>query len=190
MGPPLRRVRNSIFLYIPHAIYFSWWRSLTDSGSCYRIQSHPSVDFIIVINPASGPGVTPLPDENYTREITRLNSFPNVRTIGYVAVQYGRKVIQTAFEEVTQYAAWSEQNKDLAMQGIFLDESPQIADEHNSTFLDQLQQHIKNQKELSGGLLGKLFFVASLTPHGSPCVRFPPIFGPHYSRNYSVRDEN
>jgi hypothetical protein len=116
------------------------------------------VDFIIVINPASGPGLTSLPDDNYTREITKLNTFQNVRIIGYVAVQYGRKAAQTALDEISQYAAWSEHNNGLALQGIFLDESPQIADDHNSTFLDLMAQHIKNQKRLYGGLLGELVF--------------------------------
>jgi hypothetical protein len=104
-----------------------------------------------------------------------LNTFANVRTIGYVAVQYGRKSIEAAFEEITHYAAWSGQNRGLAMQGIFLDESPQIADDHNSTFLDQVRGHLKTQKALSGGLLGKLFFVSHHFSHGlaGACPIFP-----------------
>jgi hypothetical protein len=113
------------------------------------------VDFIIVINPASGPGTSPLPDPNYTREIVRLNGFANVRTIGYVAVDYGRKDYKQTVAEITQYASWSSQNPRMAMQGIFLDESPQIADSHNTTFLDQVRANVKSQRALSGGLLGK-----------------------------------
>jgi Spherulation-specific family 4 len=91
-------------------------------------------------------------------------------------VQYGRKTAQTALDEISQYAAWSDHNNGLALQGIFVDESPQIADDHNSTFLDQVAQHIKNQKALSGGLLGKLFLSALSYPC-SPSARFRPILG-------------
>jgi hypothetical protein len=126
------------------------------------------VDFIIVINPASGPGKTPLPDPNYTREVLRLNQFANVRTIGYVAVNYGQKQLNTAFAEIAQYASWSQQNKGMAMQGIFLDESPQIADEHNTTFLDQVRANVKSQRSLSGGLLSK--FAIPLTHWPLACI--------------------
>jgi hypothetical protein len=119
------------------------------------------VDFIIVINPASGPGAGSTPDPNYTREITRLNEYPNVRTIGYVAVNYGRKPLDAAYSEVDKYSGWAGVDSLLAMQGIFLDESPQIADEHNSTYLEQVRTYIKAQRPLADGLLGKFFI---LTP--------------------------
>jgi len=121
-----------------------------------RIEAHPSVEFIIVINPASGPGSSPLPDANFTREISRLNEFSNVRTIGYVAVDYGRKPLETAFQEIAQYGTWTSQNQKLSMQGIFLDESPQLADPHNTTFLQKVRQNVKTARYLSGGLLGTL----------------------------------
>jgi Spherulation-specific family 4 len=103
-----------------------------------------------------------MPDPNYTREITRLNEFPNVRTIGYVAVNYGRKSLDGAYSEVDKYSGWAEANPSLAMQGIFLDESPQIADEHNNTYLEQMRHYIKAQRSLADGLLGKFYFIPRL----------------------------
>jgi len=41
----------------------------------------------------------------------------------------------------------------LAMQGVFLDESPQIADDHNSTYLERVRNYIKEQRALADGLL-------------------------------------
>ncbi|KAF2666836.1 hypothetical protein BT63DRAFT_427252 [Microthyrium microscopicum] len=117
------------------------------------IQTHPSVDFIVVINPASGPGAGALPDSNFAREIMRMNSYPNVRTIGYVAANYGRKAAAEAFAEIGKYTGWSQSNPQLAMQGIFLDESPQLADSPNRTFLEQIRTNVKSNKALSGGLL-------------------------------------
>jgi hypothetical protein len=113
------------------------------------------VDFIIVINPANGPGSMPTPDLNYCREIARLNAYPNVRTIGYVPVDYGRTPIQTSFDNIAKYVQWGDDDPKLAMQGIFLDESPQLADDHNSTYLERVRQNIKSQKGLAQGLIGR-----------------------------------
>jgi hypothetical protein len=119
-----------------------------------RIQLHPSVDFIIVINPASGPGPGRLPDSSYVREIVRLNSYANVRTLGYVPMSYGRRPIQGPYNDIATYINWGNQDPRLSMQGIFLDESPQIADDHNSTYVERIREYIKAQRALSGGLLG------------------------------------
>jgi hypothetical protein len=120
------------------------------------------VDFIIVVNPANGPGSGALPDANYTREITRLNTYSNVRTIGYVAVDYGRRPIANAFADIAKYAGWPGENQRLSMQGIFLDESPQLADSHNISYLQQVRNNVKSTRQLSGGLLGKFFWVGWL----------------------------
>jgi hypothetical protein len=112
-----------------------------------------------VINPASGPGATPLPDTNYTREISRLNTFSNVRTIGYVALDYGKRAADGAYTDIAKYAQWRASNPNLAMQGIFLDESPQLADDHNTTLLADVKTRIKNTSGLSSGSIGKIPFV-------------------------------
>jgi Spherulation-specific family 4 len=138
---------------------------MTESGILLtrnRIQSHPSVDFIIVINPASGPGPDSLPDTIYAREIIRLNSYANVRTIGYVPMNYGKKPIESTYADITKYCGWGNQNPSLAMQGVFLDESPQIADPHNITYVENVRNYVKSQKALSSGLLGKSIFLGSV----------------------------
>jgi hypothetical protein len=123
--------------------------------TCSRIQSHPSVDFIVVINPASGPGALLLPDSTYTQEIEKLNRYANVRTIGYVPMGYGRTSIEKTYADIAKYVGWGDRNPNIAMQGIFLDESPQISDSYNSTYVDNVRKYVKSLKGLSGGLLGK-----------------------------------
>ncbi|TLD38507.1 cell surface spherulin 4-like protein [Venturia nashicola] len=123
------------------------------------IQTHPSVDFTVVINPASGPGPDPLPDPNWTKEIERLNTFSNVRTIGYVALDYGKRAVDGAYADIAKYAQWRATNPSLAMQGIFLDESPQLADEYNTTLLAEVKTKIKNTYGLASGSIGKVPFV-------------------------------
>jgi hypothetical protein len=165
------------------------------------------VDFIIVVNPASGPGSGPLPDREFTREITRLNQYPNVRTIGYVAVDYGKKPPEKALADMDKYASWPTLNPNLAMQGIFLDESPQLADAANTTYMERVRAKVKSLKELSAGLLGtyirfapalwyRFFFdvylLPPLTRAGSPVMR-PASYGgfvgisPHVSISMTFR---
>jgi hypothetical protein len=45
------------------------------------------------------------------------------------------------------------------MQGIFLDESPQLADDHNTTFLADVKTRIKATTGLASGSIGKIPFV-------------------------------
>jgi hypothetical protein len=116
-----------------------------------------------VINPANGPGSTSLPDSGYSREIMRLNTYANVRTIGYVPISYGRRPIESTSADIVKYMGWGSQDPRLAMQGIFLDESPQIADDHNTTYVEEIRRYIKAQRSLSGGLLGK-FLQIQLPP--------------------------
>jgi hypothetical protein len=96
-----------------------------------------------------------LPDDVYANEITRLNGYSNVRTIGYVPINYGRRSIQKTHADIDKYSSWGKQNVNLAMQGIFLDESPQVADKHNTTYVKDVRKYLKAQRALSNGLLGK-----------------------------------
>jgi len=56
------------------------------------------------------------------------------------------------------------------MQGIFLDESPQLADDHNTTFLADVKTRIKNTSGLSSGSIGKIPFVV-MNPGSIPDSR-------------------
>merc|ERR1711977_487590 len=61
------------------------------------IESHPTLDFTIIINPNSGPGKTGLPDEDYSREIARLSKYPNVYMVGYVRVNWCKRDLEKVF---------------------------------------------------------------------------------------------
>jgi len=95
-----------------------------------------------------------MPDEVYIKEISRLNGYSNVRTIGYVPINYGRRPVRDAYTDIDKYSSWGTQDVNLAMQGIFLDESPQIADNHNTTYVENIRLYLKSQRALSNGLLG------------------------------------
>ncbi|KAE9968954.1 hypothetical protein EG328_007165 [Venturia inaequalis] len=78
---------------------------------------------------------------------------------GYVALDYGKRAVDGAYADVVKYAQWRTKNPDLAMQGIFLDESPQLADDHNTTLLAEVKARIKNTNGLSSGSISKVPFV-------------------------------
>ena len=96
------------------------------SADDFRIASHPNINFVVVVNPANGPGPGDGPDGNYTTEIPKLNSYANVRTVGYVSTEYAKRDVQLVQQDVNTYSRWSENAtaKGMGMRGIFLDETP------------------------------------------------------------------
>ncbi|TVY83392.1 Spherulin-4, partial [Lachnellula suecica] len=110
------------------------------------ITKNPHLNFTIVVNPASGPGVEPTPDGNYTREISRLNEHANVRTVGYVSTNYTDRNISLALRDVETYSAWSENStiSGLAVHGIFLDETPSQYQLASARYLDTLASAINS----------------------------------------------
>ncbi|KAJ5885019.1 hypothetical protein N7495_009529 [Penicillium taxi] len=113
------------------------------------ISAHPHVNFTVVINPGNGPGPDALPDANYTREVPILASYANVRLLGYVHTTYATRNISLLHRDIETYAAWptKSSNPNLAVRGIFFDETPQAYSDHA---LDYLQ----NLTELTKGLNG------------------------------------
>lgn len=110
------------FILLPLYIYpaSNAWNTLYDS-----INANPSVQFQVIVNPASGPGDTPFPDENYIANIAQLNSYPNVATLGYVHTLYGARDPASVQADVQSYQDWSTYGgSDIHMDGIFFDESP------------------------------------------------------------------
>jgi Spherulation-specific family 4 len=110
-----------------------------------RVTNHPGLTFIIVINPHSGPGAITGPDVNYTREIPRLNSYANVRTIGYVATGYAKRELALVLQDITTYSAWSKNaTSGLGMQGIFFDETPSQYEPSIAQFLDTAHAAVRS----------------------------------------------
>ncbi|CZT46531.1 related to cell surface protein [Rhynchosporium secalis] len=115
------------------------------------IESHPNLDFTIIINPNSGPGKTALPDEDYSREIARLNQYPNVYLVGYVNVDWCKRDMEKVCRDIDKYASWGMYgNGEFTMKGIFFDESPNEFKEKRKLFMDAVDQRVKNADGLGG----------------------------------------
>lgn len=81
----------------------------------------PNVSFVTVINPCNGPGPDALPDASYCDVLDRLNSVPNVHSLGYVHCTYGTRPLDAIQADIDTYRAWNDR---FRIDGIFFDETP------------------------------------------------------------------
>jgi hypothetical protein len=119
------------------------------------IEKHPAAEFVVIINPASGPGQGELPDSNWIREIKRLNAYGNVRSIGYIAVTYGKRDLDAAKRDIEGYEKWSDGG--LSLQGIFVDETPSFANDHTVEYMRELVETVRESAMLGTGEIGECF---------------------------------
>ncbi|KAF2688139.1 hypothetical protein K458DRAFT_440834 [Lentithecium fluviatile CBS 122367] len=116
------------------------------SGS---IAENPTLNFIVIINPNSGPGSPPWwPNADYVREIRKLNAYANVKTVGYIGTTYCQKPIEDVYAEISKYAEWSSDRRypGLGVTGIFFDETPNLHTEAGQTYLESITQRVKETK--------------------------------------------
>jgi hypothetical protein len=127
----------------------------------HRISAHPDVNFTVVINPGNGPGPDALPDANYTREIPKLTAYENVRLLGYVHTTYATRNVSSIRKDIQTYADWptNSSNPNLAVRGIFFDETPQQYEPQTLTYLQGLTDFVR---DLEG--LGPNQFVSVIIP--------------------------
>lgn len=139
-----------------------------------RISDYPDLQFIVIVNPNSGPGVDPdgwLPDKHYSREIPRLTERPNVTIVGYVRVDYCRRPLKEVLEDIRKFANWSgtafrdsissqQSNIDsvsggvqFAIQGIFFDEVPNVWKVEYAGYLEDVGILVKGVDGILGDRL-------------------------------------
>lgn len=129
--------------------------------SINRIQNFHSVTFIIILNPNNGPGscdykkqgdhnntAVSLPDNNYIREILKLNSYANVKTVGYVSTRWAHREPHLAKSDVDIYSNWSKSPSPapgLGVKGIFLDETVTQYSDSGELYLKELNIFIRSE---------------------------------------------
>ena len=118
------------------------------------ISAHPNLRFLTIINPHSGPGYAPWwqPNEDYAREIPKLNAFDNVRTVGYVRADYCKRPVGDVEHDILTYSSRPKVDKDirLAIEGIFVDEVVNVFSREVSQYLDRVDRCARR----SEGILG------------------------------------
>ena len=123
----------------------SAWSAITST-----IESHPSTQFQVVINPNSGPGTSSYPtDANIIAGISKMNSYPNVHTVGYVLTGHGSRPIDAVNADVDVYAKWSTFNgSNIALGGIYFDEVS--SDSKDFGFYQAVASHARSAMPSSG----------------------------------------
>ncbi|KAF2868585.1 Spherulation-specific family 4-domain-containing protein [Massariosphaeria phaeospora] len=119
------------------------------------VLSYPRVQFTAIVNPHSGPGEGMLPNEDYLQAIQTLNSFSNVRTIGYVATTWFKRDLSSVLQDIAVYAGWGNHDSSLAMSGVFFDEIPTGYSSELVSYLQTISKAVHNSHGLRDGYVGK-----------------------------------
>ncbi|KAG8407891.1 hypothetical protein J3458_020201 [Metarhizium acridum] len=114
------------------------------------VSRRPDLNFTVIVNPNSGPGSSPWPDVHYDAAIRRLNSYPNIETVGYVRTGYATRSLADVTREVSVYSGWSSNSSALAMHGIFFDEAPHEYSAEAAAFLRAADSFVKSAPGLQG----------------------------------------
>lgn len=126
------------------------WNVKTKLTHRLSIQAQPRVDFVVIINPSSGPGNTTTPSDEYTQQVVQLNGVKSVKTVGYVRTNYTNRPINDVLADVRTYAGWSSANANLSMHGIFLDESPHQYTDSAASYMRTVTSAIKSSTGIQG----------------------------------------
>lgn len=97
-----------------------------------------------------------LPDQVYLDEIPKLRSYPNIRTLGYVATHYADKPIENVLAEIETYEKWPKVSNITKMRvdGIFLDETPSTYDAEEYEYLKTASRAVRNATTFKDRFIG------------------------------------
>ncbi|UPK95616.1 hypothetical protein LCI18_006551 [Fusarium solani-melongenae] len=98
------------------------WNPVLDA-----ISSNTNIPWLVVVDPLNGPGASGKPgngDANYIDGTSKLNSYSNVKTIGYVRTDYGQAPLDELKANITTWSNWGAYAAaNVGVDGIFFDES-------------------------------------------------------------------
>jgi len=130
----------SLVVMVPLYVYpdegATAWQSLMTV-----IRNHPKVEYLIIINPNSGPGPNNYPDCNYVSGVAQLNAFNNVKMIGYVDTQYMGNSIDTVNANVDKYASWTDYATNITLDGIFFDDMTDSTEQSAFDYMSSVSDH-------------------------------------------------
>lgn len=129
---------HSLFILLPLYVYpdssaTAW------SNATAAIHAYPNVQWQVIVNPDSGPGTTASSpsDANFITGISKLNSYPNVKTLGYVDTKYTSRAYSAVVSDIDVYASWAGYaDADISIDGIFFDDVNNTASDAIYTYMD------------------------------------------------------
>lgn len=96
------------------------------------IKNNPSVTFQVILNVDNGPGnstpgYTPGYNDDWISAVSKLHTFPNIETLGYVYLGYTARSRTEITTDITNWAGWNTYtDADIWVDGIFFDEVPNL----------------------------------------------------------------
>jgi hypothetical protein len=87
----------------------------------------------------------------------------NVRTVGYVRADYANRNVEDVTNDVTKYGEWAKEGdgSELAMRGIFVDETPNAFTDELGEYLNVIGRHVKEAVGILGEKLVRESIVAN-----------------------------
>ncbi|KAK0103014.1 hypothetical protein ONS95_000802 [Cadophora gregata] len=130
---------NPAFVLLPLYVYpynETSWSNITAS-----IIAHPNLNFQVIVAPNLA---NVFPDKNYEVALDGLNSFPNVVTLGYVPINWIHRDLEMVLADISCYAAWpTHTNPNIAVQGIFFDETTSALTEETWAYMSNITTFAK-----------------------------------------------
>lgn len=135
---PSLSLRIILPLYLYPGDSASAWNGVTSI-----IASHPEVQWLVIVNPNSGPGTTASSptDPSIISGIAKLNSYANVQTIGYVLTGHGSRDKAAITADVDTYAKWT---GDIKLGGIYFDEASAEPTNEMYDFYQSIAEHARS----------------------------------------------
>ena len=109
------------------------------------IEAQPDAQWEMIINPNSGPGAPSVPDANLLEAITKVKSYANVRTVGYVLTGHGSRDMALVKSDVDVYAKWAD--ADIGLGGIYFDEVS--SEEKEFSYYQELAEYARSSMSSS-----------------------------------------
>ena len=136
---PFDEMVNPAFVLLPLYLYpynETSWSNITAS-----ITAHPNLNFQIIVAPNLA---NVFPDKNYEVALDGLNSFTNVVTLGYVPISCIHRDLDLVLADIDCYAAWpTHTNPNIAVQGIFFDETTSALTEETWAYMSNITTFAK-----------------------------------------------
>lgn len=155
---------TSIFVLCPLYVYpgdssASAWDPITAA-----IEAYPTVQWQVIVNPDSGPGTTSYPtDTTYTAAIAKLNSYPNVLTLGYVDTKFTQRTMSAVIIDVDAYGSWASYSAaNISIGGIFFDDVNNTASDDVYTYMSEASAYARSK--VNPGATQVVFNPGSIAP--------------------------
>lgn len=154
---------------LPLYVYPSWqgwWNNIYTT-----VAANPNITFQIILNPSNGPGGdTPGYNSDWVTGVSKLNSYYNVHTLGYVHTSYNQRTLADVKTDVAAWAGWNTYKaQNISVNGVFFDETPNWNPSQNGIndidYMGNLTAYAKAQFNTTAPRFATIFNVGTKTVH-------------------------